>query len=68
MTDRTAEGLILHPSEREYWTRRVAAGPNMKPQTDPALDRPERPCACCGNLFQPTQKRRLLCHGCFRYG
>ena len=27
--------------------------------------RPERPCARCRNIFQPTLKRRLLCRGCY---
>ena len=31
----------------------------------PLADRPERRCSCCGKAFQPTQKRRLLCYGCF---
>ena len=34
----------------------------------PDLSRPERPCACCGNRFQPTQRRRMLCRDCFREG
>ena len=34
---------------------------------DPALeDKPKRPCARCGNRFQPTTKRRMLCLRCFR--
>ena len=24
-----------------------------------------RPCARCGQRFQPTQRRRMLCAGCF---
>lgn len=32
---------------------------------DREIDLPERPCACCGNRFKPTIKRRLTCHPCF---
>ena len=34
---------------------------------DPPIDRPERPCSHCGDTFQPTARRRLLCYECFRY-
>ena len=35
---------------------------------DPPLrDRPIKPCCRCGDVFQPTSKRRLLCHDCFTY-
>ena len=43
----------------------VFEGPLPSPKTDPRLDRPKRPCACCGRRFQPTVRRRLLCAGCF---
>lgn len=42
-------------------TKREPKGVN----TDAPIDRPERPCARCGNTFQPTVKRRLLCYPCF---
>lgn len=29
------------------------------------LSRPERPCARCGNRFQPTVRRRMLCAHCY---
>ena len=29
---------------------------------------PMRPCARCRRKFQPTVKRRMLCHGCFKTG
>ena len=32
---------------------------------DRPLDRPKRACAKCGNRFQPTVLRRLLCLYCF---
>ena len=35
---------------------------------DEPLDCPERECACCGRLFQPTLRRRLLCARCYRFG
>ena len=39
--------------------------------SDPALldkdgdPKPERPCSRCGNTFQPTIRRRMLCRWCF---
>lgn len=35
---------------------------------DRNLDCPERPCACCGEPFQPTICRRLLCRQCYIEG
>ena len=35
---------------------------------DLPLVRPKRPCASCGCLFQPTEKRRMLCHDCYLSG
>jgi hypothetical protein len=32
----------------------------------PDLTRPERPCACCRKVFQPSVQRRLLCAVCYR--
>ena len=43
----------------------VWEGPLTPPNVDPRLDRPKRPCACCGRSFAPTVRRRLLCSGCF---
>lgn len=38
----------------------------VKPD-DPASPKvPKRPCARCGNPFQPTVKRRMLCLGCYK--
>ena len=34
-------------------------------ELDRKLDRPERPCAQCGAMFQPTTQRRMLCAACF---
>ena len=34
---------------------------------DPPIDRPERPCSYCREVFQPTVRRRLLCYDCFTY-
>ena len=34
----------------------------------PLPDKPPRPCARCGNEFQPTVWRRMLCEWCFLYG
>ena len=35
---------------------------------DPPLrDRPIKPCCRCGDAFQPTTKRRMMCHDCFVY-
>ena len=49
-----------------------AEGENHKDARPGALDcdkpdpsRPERPCARCGNRFQPTLRRRMLCLHCF---
>jgi len=28
----------------------------------------KKPCACCGTLFRPTLKRRMLCVDCYRNG
>ena len=41
-----------------------------KPATvdNPLKGKPKRPCASCGNLFQPTVRRRMLCHRCFKDG
>ena len=33
-----------------------------------AVERPERPCNRCGDRFQPTNRRRMLCAYCFKYG
>ena len=36
---------------------------------DPALkDEPKRRCARCGQKFQPTAKRRMLCARCYGLG
>ena len=44
----------------------VYNGPMVPPTLDPVLKgRSSRPCARCGNKFQPTFKRRLLCSRCF---
>lgn len=32
----------------------------------PRLDLPQRNCACCGDRFQPTIRRRMLCSICFK--
>ena len=40
-------------TEREY----------IHDRPDPS--RSECPCACCGNTFQPTIRRRMLCASCF---
>ena len=34
----------------------------------PLLGRPERKCSACGQMFQPTIRRRLLCGPCFHHG
>ena len=34
---------------------------------DPDIDRPVRACGQCGEHFQPTVRRRMLCHDCFTY-
>ena len=34
---------------------------------DPDIDRPIKPCCRCGEVFQPTTKRRMLCRDCFVY-
>ena len=40
--------------------------PRSHTMTDrPDLSRDKRPCARCGNKFQPTDKRRLLCLRCY---
>ena len=43
---------------------RIGPGRLARPKDAP-LDRPKRGCACCGQKFQPTFKRRMLCTGCF---
>lgn len=40
-------------------------GPARVPIGRDKLPVPERPCASCGDMFQPTVKRRLLCDSCF---
>ena len=32
----------------------------------PDLARPERPCARCSTMFQPTTRRRMMCAACYR--
>ena len=63
---------IVHPSELPRYTQAIHKGPMAGTQRgrpgDPALDRPERPCAKCGKQFQPTVRRRLLCGPCFNGG
>ena len=34
----------------------------------PLLHKAPRPCSACGQSFQPTMRRRLLCHRCFAAG
>ncbi|WP_199252586.1 hypothetical protein [Chachezhania sediminis] len=48
-----------HPAEVP-----VAEAPLAR-KLDQPLNRPERPCARCGRMFQPTTRRLILCHGCF---
>ena len=31
----------------------------------PDRTRPPRPCSCCGEVFQPSRRRRMLCRLCF---
>ena len=40
-------------------------GPPPRPNLDPNLDLPKRPCTSCGRRFRPTVRRRLLCASCF---
>ena len=40
-------------------------GPPPRPNLDPKLDLPKRPCTSCGRRFRPTVRRRLLCASCF---
>ncbi len=42
--------------------------PGYNGKYDVPIDKPPRPCACCGKAFQPTIRRRLLCEWCFLYG
>ena len=47
---------------------RVPRGGGRVVIDDPPLrDRPIKPCCRCGDVFQPTSKRRLLCHDCYTY-
>ena len=34
----------------------------------PLADRPERSCSNCGRSFAPTERRRMLCEGCYTRG
>lgn len=53
----------------EYSIRRKAGGAGVAGQSrvhiDQPLDKPEKPCSCCGTFFQPTERRRMLCYQCF---
>lgn len=40
--------------------------PGLQPAYDKPLDCPERDCSNCGEPFQPTKRRRMLCSLCFR--
>lgn len=59
-------GRQLAAGERPYGIPAAeASGPMPAPNLDQRLDRPKRPCACCGQRFRPTARRRMLCQGCF---
>lgn len=57
----------LRSPEAEAKTKKRARQPQAHSQ-DKKIDRPKRPCACCGNRFQPTVRRRMLCARCFNGG
>ena len=42
-------------------------GPMPTPSKDVKLKRPKRPCSRCGNKFQPTIRRRMLCATCYHW-
>lgn len=50
---------------RPHQIRAVADTPAFGPADRPLADRPERACSKCGRQFQPTHRRRVLCHACF---
>ena len=65
--------FIRHPADAGGRLDRLIAefGPRKRRgrgSGDAPLDRPERPCARCGHSFQPTVRRRVLCHGCWKGG
>ncbi len=33
---------------------------------DTPIAKPKQPCSCCGRLFQPTDRRRMLCINCYK--
>ena len=45
--------------------RYIGTGTHVFPLDQPDLTRPERPCACCSIVFQPTARRRMLCAACW---
>lgn len=50
---------------RDRMNARVYKAPMLIPNAYPKLDRPPRPCAKCGQRFQPTERRRMRCCSCF---
>ena len=64
---RADNGKQLAAGESPFGHRSAGVwkGSLPSPKSDPRLDRPKRPCACCRRRFQPTVKRRMLCASCF---
>ena len=56
----------------EHPSQKTAIFDGKMPRThtgDPVLkDKPKRSCARCGNRFEPTTKRWMLCARCFGLG
>ena len=64
----TADGKQLAVGERPRAQAPSDDGEQApRPRIDPKLDRPRRPCSCCGRKFRPTARRWMLCATCFRY-
>ena len=59
----TSDGIVA--GTRPTQLRAIDESPAPVPHHDPPLQGPARPCACCGNPFQPTLRRRCLCARCF---
>ena len=63
-----AEAATMRPAGMQRGGPSVVEALRDHETGDRPIGRPERPCARCGNKFQPTQRRRLLCLGCFSGG
>ena len=54
------------PEKHAYFTGPMPPPLHVRDPVDKS--RPKRPCARCGQRFQPTYKHRMLCARCYGLG